>query len=197
MFFHSFRLRVVHFFRREHSIIFLPPRWYKIPPRGNVPSKVSIFLNPCIHHRFHFPWPFVCIQSGYASERHFLPQLPRRWNRGTVFPFPPFSFASLFRPPFLPVLLSIHFSTGLRLIIGILCFLIFPPIRWFPSLSTVSLPNTPSTPPSSAQLDSVEFVHVTYGFFYFDWLDVIPVFLAAERVLFVSRLYIALNYVDN
>lgn len=147
MFFHSFRLRVVHFFRREHSIIFLPPRWYKIPPRGNVPSKVSIFLNPCIHHRFHFPWPFVCIQSGYASERHFLPQLPRRWNRGTVFPFPPFSFASLFRPPFLPVLLSIHFSTGLRLIIGILCFLIFPPIRWFPSLSTVSLPNTPSTPP--------------------------------------------------
>lgn len=127
----------------------------------------------------------------------FYLQLPRRWNRGTVFPFPPFSFASLFRPPFLPVLLSIHFSTGLRLIIGILCFLIFPPIRWFPSLSTVSLPNTPSTPPSSAQLDSVEFVHVTYGFFYFDWLDVIPVFLAAERVLFVSRLYIALNYVDN
>lgn len=63
------------------------------------------------------------------------------------FRFPPFSFASLFRPPFLLVLLSIHFSTGLRLIIGILCFLIFPPIRWFPSLSTVSLPNTPSTPP--------------------------------------------------
>lgn len=100
MFFHSFRLRVVHFFRREHSIIFLPPRWYKIPPRGNVPSKVSIFLNPCIHHRFHFPWPFVCIQSGYASERHFLPQLPRRWNRGTVFPFPPFFFRLSFSPPF-------------------------------------------------------------------------------------------------
>lgn len=69
------------------------------------------------------------------------------------FRFPPFSFASLFRPPFLPVLLSIHFSTGLRLIIGILCFLIFPPIRWFPSLSTVSLPNTPSTPPRA--LDSI------------------------------------------
>lgn len=83
----------------------------------------------------------------------FYLQLPRRWNRGTVFPFPPFSFASLFRPPFLPVLLSIHFSTGLRLIIGILCFLIFPPIRWFPSLSTVSLPNTPSTP--SRALDSI------------------------------------------
>lgn len=72
----------------------------KIPPRGNVPSKVSIFLNPCIHHRFHFPWPFVCIQSGYASERHFLPQLPRRWNRGTVFPFPPFFFRLSFSPPF-------------------------------------------------------------------------------------------------
>lgn len=70
------------------------------------------------------------------------------------FRFPPFSFASLFRPPFLLVLLSIHFSTGLRLIIGILCFLIFPPIRWFPSLSTVSLPNTPSTPPPRA-LDSI------------------------------------------
>lgn len=69
------------------------------------------------------------------------------------FRFPPFSFASLFRPPFLLVLLSIHFSTGLRLIIGILCFLIFPPIRWFPSLSTVSLPNTPSTPPRA--LDSI------------------------------------------
>lgn len=69
------------------------------------------------------------------------------------FRFPPFSFASLFRPPFLPVLLSIHFSTGLRLIIGILCFLIFPPIRWFPFLSTVSLPNTPSTP--SRALDSI------------------------------------------
>lgn len=106
------------------------------------------------------------------------------------FRFPPFSFASLFRPPFLLVLLSIHFSTGLRLIIGILCFLIFPPIRWFPSLSTVSLPNTPSTPPpSSARLDSVEFVHVTYGFFYFDWLDVISPYFSQLNEFYLCRVY--------
>lgn len=116
------------------------------------------------------------------------------------FRFPPFSFASLFRPPFLLVLLSIHFSTGLRLIIGILCFLIFPPIRWFPSLSTVSLPNTPSTPPPplerSTRFGGIRTRHVWFLLFRLAGCD-FSVFLAAERVLFVSRLYIALNYVDN
>lgn len=79
------------FSRREHSIIF---------PSTIQNSNVSVFLNPFIPPPIPFPLAFVCIQSGYASERHFLPRNPRRWNRGTVFPFfPPllsFPFLSFF-----------------------------------------------------------------------------------------------------
>lgn len=67
------RLRVVSiFFLDENIPLFSPPR-YKIP-RGNV----SVFLNPFVPPPIPFPFAFVCIQSGYASERHFLPQNPRR-----------------------------------------------------------------------------------------------------------------------
>lgn len=169
----------------------------KIPPRGNVPSKVSIFLNPCIHHRFHFPWPFVCIQSGYASERHFLPQLPRRWNRGTVFPFPPFFFRLSFSPPFSSRFTFHPFFHGTTIDYR------NPLFPYFSADTLVSFfvdgfsPEYPPPPlERSTRFGGIRTRHVWFLLFRLAGCD-FSVFLAAERVLFVSRLYIALNYVDN
>ena len=109
----TFYYRVVFFYRlllrssTRTFHYFLPP-----PPSpssrhkilcDNVPSKISIFLNPCVYRRFHplpLPLAFVCIQSSPACECHFLPKtrLPSRirWNTAYVRTFLLGPFSSIF-----------------------------------------------------------------------------------------------------
>lgn len=91
MFFHSSITRRTFFW--EHSIIFFPP-WYKIP-RGNVPSKVSIFLNPYIHRRFHFPWLLFAYKVATHPNVTFYLKFQDVEIEEPCFRFP-FSFAFLF-----------------------------------------------------------------------------------------------------
>lgn len=149
------------------------------------PSSLTLTF----HHRFHFPWPLFAYKVATHPNVTFYLKFQDVEIEEPCFPFLSSFFSPLFsRFTFHPFFhgTAIDYRNPL-----------FP---YFSADTLVSffVDGFPRITSPSARFDSGEFVHATYGFFYFDWLDVIPIFLAAERdFIFIAFIYCGIMVIIN